>query len=162
MEIRELGPDDWQTWKQVRLRALADSPDAFGRTHDEEMRFPDSLWQERVASPSNVQLLAEDAGRKVGIAAVWIDPDEPSVGNIFSMWVDPSARRRGVGRALLERAIESAGAHGATRVQLTVTEGNIGACEMYRRAGFVETQRREPLRAGSSLQTVWMTREVDP
>ena len=158
MSVRELSPEDWPVWKEIRLRALADSPDAFGRTHSEELRFPDAHWQERVAATSSVQLVAEDDSRPVGIAAVWFDPDEPSVASVYSMWVDASVRRRGVGRALLDAAIGRAVARGVPNVQLTVTEGNTGAYEMYRRAGFVETGRREPLREGSELQTLWMAR----
>jgi ribosomal protein S18 acetylase RimI-like enzyme len=76
------------------------------------------------------------------------------------MWVDPTARRQGIGRALLSRAIDWAAAHDALHVELTVTEGNAAAQDMYVRAGFVDTGKREPLRPGSPLQTLYMRREV--
>jgi ribosomal protein S18 acetylase RimI-like enzyme len=160
LKIRELGAGDWEIWKQTRLAALADSPDAFGRTYEEEVRIPDELWRQRVAEPTVVQFVAELDGRVVGVVASRIDPDEPSAADVFAMWVDPTGRREGVGRTLLGRAIEWAVAQGAADAKLTVTEGNTAAYDLYARNGFVEDGRREALRPGSPLHIRWMRRRI--
>ena len=52
-----------------------------------------------------------------------------------------SHRRRGIGRALLERAHQWAKAQGAVRIQLTVYEFNHEAMAFYRALGY-QTLRR--------------------
>ena len=56
--------------------------------------------------------------------------------------VAPSARRRGVGRALLEAAAADARARGATTLFLEVRDGNAAAFALYRAAGYVAIGRR--------------------
>jgi ribosomal protein S18 acetylase RimI-like enzyme len=51
--------------------------------------------------------------------------------------VDPSARREGIGQALVARAVTEARARGFRKLVLTVLGSNAGAIELYRRAGFV-------------------------
>jgi len=53
----------------------------------------------------------------------------------------PSARRRGIGGALLRAVIAEARAHGATRIHLEVRAGN-DAVELYRREGFAKVGER--------------------
>ena len=57
---------------------------------------------------------------------------------VFGMYVDQSARRSGVGRRLVEAALDAARSRaGIGLAQLTVTGGNHAARALYERAGFV-------------------------
>ena len=49
IEIRAAQLADWRVAKDIRLRALADSPSAFGSTLAREAGFDDAEWQERIA-----------------------------------------------------------------------------------------------------------------
>jgi GNAT superfamily N-acetyltransferase len=66
---------------------------------------------------------------------VAIRPDDDGDGQqLISMWVTPSARGRGVGRALVGRVIsEVAG----KPLWLRVIDGNETAIRLYQRCGFV-------------------------
>lgn len=55
--------------------------------------------------------------------------------------VDPAQRRRGIGRALLDRELAAAATRGARRLLLEMREGN-PAIALYRSAGFGEIGRR--------------------
>jgi hypothetical protein len=44
--IRAIGGKEWPLWRSLRLRALADSPDAYRATLDEEFNQPDEWWAE--------------------------------------------------------------------------------------------------------------------
>jgi ribosomal protein S18 acetylase RimI-like enzyme len=55
---------------------------------------------------------------------------------VENVWVDPGARRAGVGRALLATAAAIARARGWTRLELNVAESNRTAVAAYARLGF--------------------------
>jgi ribosomal-protein-alanine N-acetyltransferase len=57
-------------------------------------------------------------------------------GQIITIDVDPDARRRGVGRLLLEAAEEQLAAYGNREVRLQVAEDNAGAREFYQGHGY--------------------------
>jgi GNAT superfamily N-acetyltransferase len=57
------------------------------------------------------------------------------------LYVRDQARRRGLARALVERAIDHARDRGCRRVELDATEDNIGALALYARLGFSDTSK---------------------
>jgi predicted GNAT family acetyltransferase len=143
--VRRLTPDDWAVLRDVRLRALADSPDAFGSTLERERDFEEKDWRRRSVRPV---LVVEVDGRPVAMAGTF---PEGGVLQVWGMWTDPAFRGRGIGRRILADLV--AWAQGAGRTPyLHVTEGNDGARALYVACGFVPTGRWDPLREGSSLR----------
>ena len=61
---------------------------------------------------------------------------------ILTLAVEPRARRQGVARALVNKALAEAHGRGARMVLLEVSVSNAAARALYRRAGFVEVGRR--------------------
>lgn len=55
---------------------------------------------------------------------------------ILNLTVAPSARREGIGTALLRYVVSQAGANGATKIFLEVRASNLGAQSFYRAHGF--------------------------
>ncbi|MEO8624000.1 MAG: GNAT family N-acetyltransferase [bacterium] len=153
---RRFAPHEWRLYREVRLRALRDAPDAFGSTLARESAFSDEEWISRMsagaASAWNLPMLAEDADCAVGLAWVRIDPEDPATATLYQVWVDPDYRRRGVGGMLLDAAIDWARTVGAQRLLLSVALGPGSAVEFYRRAGFSEVGAPTLLRADSELK----------
>jgi ribosomal protein S18 acetylase RimI-like enzyme len=142
--LRRLGPDDWETFRAIRLRALADSPDAFTSTLDREHGFDERDWRQRLIGP----------------VYVVEDPDPVSVGGAFDiagtphvwgMWTDPDHRGRGHARRILDAVLPP-----DRPAQLDVNVANAGARAAYERYGFVGTGELEPLREGSELRVELM------
>lgn len=135
-----LTPSDWDEYRAIRLRALADSPDAFASTLAREEGRTDSEWASRVAAAADTRyhlpLVARLGNRYVGLAWGRIFPSDPQVAHLFQMWVAPEARRLGVGRLLVDEVIEWARHAGAAHLELEVTCGNTAAWTLYTRAGF--------------------------
>jgi GNAT superfamily N-acetyltransferase len=155
--IRRLRPDDWRAYRDLRLRALADSPDAFGSTHAIESAKPDEFWRHRLIAAADqsaqLPLVAEGPTGLVGLVWGWIDPATPSEATVYQMWVAPESRGRGIGTALIDGVIAWAKANNAQVVTLRVTRGDTPATRLYARAGFVPFGDSEPLRPGSSVLT---------
>ena len=139
------------------MRALHESPDAFGSTFAQEVRRTDDDWASRLArgarSSRDLPLVAEVAGEPSGLAWARIEDDAPAVAHLYQMWVAPDTRRQGVGRALLEAVVGWARSAGAHTLVLDVTSGNSEAVRLYERAGFVPIGDQKPLRPGSALRS---------
>lgn len=153
--IRPFRADEWPAYRAIRLRALADAPDAFGSTLAAEQALAPETWAARLArsatSGIDHALAAEANGELIGLAWAKQDADDASIVNLFQMWVAPEARGQGVAGALLDEAVRWARERSARALQLGVTCTNAGAVRLYERAGFVEAGVREPLRPGSEL-----------
>src|SRR5262249_40909227 len=61
----------------------------------------------------------------------------PDVRELISMWVDPAARRKGVGSKLIDAVVEWAKRDGAVALILDVAERNNAATAFYALNGFV-------------------------
>jgi ribosomal protein S18 acetylase RimI-like enzyme len=153
--IGRFAPHEWRGYRELRLRALADSPDAFGSTLARESAFADELWRERIErgarSPSDLPLVARIGTDMVGMAWGRLEEADPGDVHVYQVWVAPEHRGRGVGQALLDAIIAWARSVGARRISLDATCGNTAAMRLYTRAGFLPVGDPEPLRPGSGL-----------
>jgi dihydropteroate synthase len=150
--VRQAAQHDWERWRDLQLRALADAPDAFGETLAEATAQGDAHWRAHVAPRRDaVRLLAELDAAAVGIAVVAIDPDDRRRAQVVAMWVAPEARGLGLGGALVHRGLAWARERGALDVGLQVGERQRAARRLCVRLGFRPTAEQVPLRAGSDL-----------
>ena len=146
--VRRILAEEWRQLRATRLRALAADPPAFGSTLKKEEGFPEHLWRNRALrgaeAPDNVTLIAEAAeGGWIGMAIFSI---ADGVRSVFGMWVDPTARRRGVGGRLLDRGLawEGLGSPSAP-ARLEVNPAQVEAVALYRSRGFEFTGASRPL-----------------
>lgn len=147
--LRVISGDDWVAFRSLRLRALADSPTAFGATLAEAEAQPEAVWRSRAEGPGPL-LLAFAGDDPVAMGGLFV-PAEADEAFVWGMWVAPEARGQGLGARVLRELLEHARRLGRT-VSLHVTDGNDGARRLYEAHGFVGTGEREPLREGSDLR----------
>jgi ribosomal protein S18 acetylase RimI-like enzyme len=146
MDVRQAQAADWAALRQLRLRALADAPDAFASTLEAEVALPDEVWRQRAeGGPASANFIAREGGVDVGLAAIFIEPNAPGRTHLVSMWVDPRYRRRGVAHALVDQAVRWAAERQAREVILWVADENTAARTLYERIGFRPAGERQPL-----------------
>jgi len=153
MEIRRIRADEGLRLKALRLRALADSPMAFGSTLAREQAYSDALWHERAAvgaaSDRVMTIVAEHDNHLLGMAIGFLpeSPDAPDP-TMVGVFVDAAVRRQGVGALLIEKVIDWAkaqkSARGSARLLISIADGNEPALALYRRAGFRPTGVARP------------------
>ena len=146
MEIRPATPAQWRQSRDIRLRALADSPDAFLSTLERERDLDEETWKSRLDRAYTV--LAWQGQEVFGTATGKPDPHEEGGREIVGMWVDPAHRRSGVATALVRELVRWARAEGAGSVALWFVEGNDRARRVYEECGFAPTGEREVMRHG--------------
>jgi len=154
--IRRLRAAEWRDYRALRLRALGDSPNAFGSTMEIEQAKPDEYWVDRLSSATasrrQLPLVAETSTGLVGLVWGWIDPSKPAAAHIFQMWVAPEVRNRGCGALLVDAVVAWAREAEATSVTLRATCGDTAAKRLYERAGFKPIGAPEPLRPGATIR----------
>ncbi len=131
--VREVGPDDWELFRQVRLAALAEAPSAFGSRHADWLDAEPKRWQARLRDvPLNLVLIME--GQPVAMVS-GTEPVDDTV-ELISLWVAPPARGHGVAEEAVHRVQGWARAQGARRLVLSVKIANAPARRLYERLGF--------------------------
>jgi ribosomal protein S18 acetylase RimI-like enzyme len=90
-------------------------------------------------------------------------PSHQHVLELNGLSVDPNRRRLGVGRQLIEAAVEEARNRGARKLSLRVLGGNTGARRLYEACGFVVEGilRDEFLLQGRYVDDVLMARQLE-
>jgi ribosomal protein S18 acetylase RimI-like enzyme len=143
MEIRRLTSADGTAFREIRLRALRERPDAFLVSAEEEEREPPTAWTDRLREKErtrdDVILGALLNHRLVGTVGYFRERFEKTRHRavVWGMYVAPEARRKGVGRALLDVAIRDLKSLGDVDVvHLSVIATNVAARALYRTAGF--------------------------
>ncbi len=143
MPVRRLATHEWERLRAIRLRAMADAPEAFLSTlAREEARTPEG-WRSWLEPADEVACFVEETdGELIGLAATLLEGD---AAQLLSMWVDPAHRRAGVGGRLVEAVVAWARDRGASRVELEVNETLSPAVALYERSGFAPTGARRPI-----------------
>lgn len=100
--------------------------------------YPESLFRLYAADRRSLFLVAEKARAKVGYIIARADRWGAE---IVSVAVDPSWRKRGIGRALLSAAVRRMLRGNARSIRLMVRVDNSLAMKFYRSQGFRETGR---------------------
>lgn len=134
--VRLLTPADWAAFRSIRLRALADAPQAFGSTLEQARSRSDRDWSDLLTQ--RAQFVASVDGIDVGTAAGLDDPERPGA-HLISMWVAEKARGTGISDRLVRSVVDWAVDAGHHKVWLEVAAGNAAAERLYLRHGFVRT-----------------------
>jgi RimJ/RimL family protein N-acetyltransferase len=153
--VTRVEPEVWRRLRDVRLMALAESPEMFGSNLAKEQSFDEAEWRRRAARPAT--LLATRDGVDVGMAGVYELEDGWCV---MGMWLAPAARGTGVVEALVHACEAVARDAGATTLALGVMEDNPRGRRAYTRLGYRLTGTREHVRDGRD--ELLMTRTLPP
>lgn len=161
IEVRALTSDDWTVWRELRLAALTEAPDAFGSRLEDWQGDGDRAdrWRARLEIPGGYNVVAVADGEPVGMASGL--PSSRGGVELTSMWVRPSARGRGVGDLLVHAVERWARQNGARALRLGVMTGNRPAIALYQRHGFVEAPEADG-RGDEAAAEQSMIKQLDP
>lgn len=145
---------------------LVEQPSYFGIRYEDAVREPDVDWQEWAAEAAEGEtraaFVAIEEEQWLGVVACHLRIDRSGT-QLYSMWVDPEARGRGVAQLLIRAVASWADERSCRDVYLFVQEANLPARALYERVGFAPTGTRQPIersRRGFKLLLTAPVREL--
>ena len=141
MIIRTLGGNDAEAYRALMLAAYGAYPQAFTSSVAERAAMPLSWWEKRLDGRQDRLLGAYSGDELAGIVGLAFELREKARHKVtlFGMYVTEAYQQKGLGRRLVEAALDEARQHPRLKViQLTVTAGNDAAFALYRRCGFIQ------------------------
>jgi GNAT superfamily N-acetyltransferase len=136
---------------EVRRASPGDALDAGRLLHDFNAEFDEPAPEpaaiaehlaRQIEEGTTVVLLAGDGPD--GLAAMQLSPEVVSgklSAYVEELYVVPARRGEGVGRALMEAAMQTARELGACRIDLTTSEDDVAAMGLYEALGFVNREK---------------------
>ena len=137
VQIREYRDADWPAWLRLSLALFPE------HSADE---LESGMREHRARSDAEVFVADREDGSVAGFVEVGARPyadgcDTSPVGYIEAWYVDPDARCKGYGRALLEAAEEWARSRGYREMASDAQLNNDISYAAHRRAGYAEVDR---------------------
>jgi ribosomal protein S18 acetylase RimI-like enzyme len=137
---RVLAAEDAASFQSLRLNGLRECPTAFSSSYEEERDLPLSRIAERLA-PTAEALVFGAFEQHVLVGVTGLRRERASKlahkASIWGVYVAATARRRGVGRLLLQEVLaRAASMEGLRQVNLGVNSANSAAIALYESVGF--------------------------
>ena len=138
--VRRLTPNDAAPLRQLRLDALVETPESFGSSYEEEHTLTLADIREWIMPADDSAMfgvfMQDTLAGMVGVGRQRKLKMRHKA-HIWSMYVAPAQRGRGLARLLMQAAIAHARTmRGIRQVQLSVTANNAPAAALYRSLGF--------------------------
>ncbi|QKS72700.1 GNAT family N-acetyltransferase [Paenalkalicoccus suaedae] len=139
MEIRQLTAKDATIYQSLRLEALQSAPEAFASSYEEEVDYSNELIEHRLTQQTSYTLGAFENDHLVGMVTLIFSPKRKIAhrASIVGMYVDATARKKGVGDQLVKEIMVKANSLPQIEsLHLSVTATNEPAKALYKRHGF--------------------------
>lgn len=139
MNIEILDVRHAEAYRQLRLEALEQYPEAFASSYEEEKEFPLERFHRRLAGTDSITLGAWHESELIGSVTLVYErkPKLRHRANIIAMYVKPSHRGSGIGKQLMQQAIQTARSVGnVEQIYLSVMAHNEPAKRLYQALGF--------------------------
>src|SRR5580765_2594442 len=111
VEITTPTEASWTEFRALRLRALAEAPQAFGQTYAVACTFPETFWRGRLrdaAEGVSWLICARMKSRLVGMVGAYQTDEDRRHGraSVVGTYVEPEVRRQGIAQRLLAALLD--------------------------------------------------------
>lgn len=140
IEIVSLLPEDWQQYRDLRLRALKEEPQAFGSTYEDNSKHPDEYWQQRLEDTINKStqwlVFARLNGVLVGMVGAFTEK-EPDNARVIAVYVTPDTRGKGISKMLMKELLARIKTNdNIKKITVDVNPEQEAALNLYKNSGF--------------------------
>lgn len=102
--IRELHPDEWEIFRDMRLAALQAAPGVYGSRHEVAATRTEAVWRNNVRGEHNQSFGLFDGAQLIGITSVfrWDEDTSGRTAILASSYILPAYRGRKLSRLLYD------------------------------------------------------------
>lgn len=150
IQIIQLPPERWKEYKELRLEALKNDPQAFGQKYVRAADFPDSYWIDHLKNTMSKNSLlvyfAENNGNLIGMMGAFfpVSKTEKDYARVFSVYVNKDFRGQGISKKLQDYLLSKLRKiKGLKKVIVMVNKQQQKAVNLYLKGGFkvIKTQK---------------------
>jgi GNAT superfamily N-acetyltransferase len=139
IKIVTLKSGDWNVYRDLRLRALQEEPQAYGSTYADNVSRPASFWKERLqdALEEKIQWLvfAKLEDKLVGMAGAF--SEEKNTVHVIAVYVIPEQRGKGISKLLMKDLLMRIKRNPEVkRIIVDVNPEQLPAFNLYKNSGF--------------------------
>lgn len=166
MDIVRLPIEKWSEYRDLRLRALQEDPEAFSSSYADSLEQPEQFWKTRLADAERGErswlLFARKDNRLVGMIGAFIEGDSTETATVVSVYVPREERGNGISSRLMGEMLRVLSEIPTLRkARLDVNVSQVAAIRVYKRFGFSETGRKPAMTgAGEAVEQLVMERQL--
>lgn len=166
VKIITLSTDKWEAYKELRLRALKNNPEAFGQPHEKALLRSDDEWKMLLEKSAYGQkrwlLFAKVSGELVGMVSGTSMKSVEGGVKIQEMYVDSKARGEGIATKLMQAlSVELLKNTDRRILRLGVFDTQTVAVSLYKSLGFkVIEAKTEHFPGGYSHESLIMEKNL--
>jgi len=146
ISIRQLSEDDWQLFRDIRLKGLKHDHGAFSARYETEIQKTDQEWQKTLLNNDTGIFAIFDGPNQIGITAIgihWEDPEKKRA-LLWASWLEPAYRGKGISKLMYAARLNWAHAHPTCeKVVVTVMRDNLPSKRAIESNGFLYSHIEE-------------------
>jgi ribosomal protein S18 acetylase RimI-like enzyme len=166
MDIVRLPIEKWSEYRELRLRALQEDPEAFSSSYADSLEQPEQFWKTRLADAEPGErswlLFARQDNKLVGMIGAFIEGDSMETATVVSVYVPREERGNGISRRLMEEMLRVlSDVPTLKKARLDVNVSQLAAIRVYSRFGFCRIGRKPATTgAGKAVEQLVMERTL--
>ena len=166
MDIVKLPIEKWSEYRELRLRALKEDPEAFSSSYADSLGQPEQFWKTRLAEAERGErswlLFARRDNKLVGMIGAFIEGDSAETATVVSVYVPREERGHGVSATPDGRnAARAVGCSDAQEGAAGCECEPVGGDSRLQAVGFREIGRKPATTgAGEAVEQLVMEREL--
>jgi RimJ/RimL family protein N-acetyltransferase len=139
IKIRQICENDWQEFREIRLKALKSDPKVFGSHYEREKNKSRQDWKEWAGAENQAIFFLYDNGKSIGMTGIYIPQDTvtKTTAVLWGSWLEPEYRHKGISELMYKARIDWAKDQpDLRRIEVSHRESNLASKFANQKHGF--------------------------
>lgn len=141
--LQRLLPTKWEAYQSIRLEALQTNPEMFGSSYAKEVIYSQNDWIALLENDKRAIFALYDTDSIIGLTGVAIDKEDATSAILFSSFIKPAHRGRGLARLFYQARIDWAREKKCSSITVSHRAGNEISKAANQRFGFKYTYTKK-------------------